>query len=167
MRNPTNVIAAGLSLAMVFTLSYTASCTATRDKAADTKAATDSIRQQVAKYTAALDAADINLASQVWRTTADVSFIHPGGHAHGWEEIKGIYSFFGSSFSERKLTARDVSVHVNGDTAWVEFYWHFDAKQSKDGSPVQTDGRESQVYEKAGDRWELVHGHYSSPVVPQ
>jgi ketosteroid isomerase-like protein len=159
MRNPANAIA--VSLAMVL-----AACTAPRDKAADTKAATDAIRQQVARYTAALDAADINLASQVWRTTADVSFIHPGGHAHGWEEIKGIYIFFGSSFSERKLTARDVSVHVNGDTAWVEFYWHFDAKQ-KDGSPVQTDGRESQVYEKAGDRWELVHGHYSSAVVPQ
>src|ERR1700758_544108 len=75
-----------------------------RNKADDAKAADDAIRQQIARYTAALDAADIDLASQVWRTSAEVSFIHPAGYAHGWEEVKEIYKFFGSSFSERKLT---------------------------------------------------------------
>ena|SRR2546422_6166387 len=58
-------------------IALTASCSASRDKADDAKAATDVIRQQIDKYTAALDAADIDLASQVWRTSADVSFIHP------------------------------------------------------------------------------------------
>ena len=157
------------NLAMVFALSCTAlcmvSCTATRDQAADTKAATDAIRQQIAKYTAALDAADINLASQVWRTSPQITLIHPAGHAHGWDEIKGFYNYFGANFSERKLTARDVSVHVNRDTAWAEFYWHFTAKQNKDNAAVESDGRSTQIYEKAGDRWELVHEHYSSPVV--
>jgi ketosteroid isomerase-like protein len=149
-----------LCLAIAFGLSC-----AFRDKSNNTKAAMDAIRQQIAKYTAALDAADIDLASQVWRTSAEVSFIHPAGHAHGWEEVKGIYKFFGSFFSERKLTVRDVSIHVNGETAWAEFYWHFTAKQSKDGSAVQTDGRETQIYEKAGNRWQLVHVHYSGRAI--
>jgi len=140
-------------------IAFTLSCAASGDKA------DDAIRRQIAKYTAALDGADIDLASQVWRTSAEVSFIHPAGHARAWEEVKGIYKFFGSSFSERKLTVRDVSVHVNGETAWAEFYWHFAAKQSKDGSAVQTDGRETQIYEKAGKRWQLVHVHYSSPAM--
>jgi len=144
-------------------IALTVSCASSRNKADDAKAAADAIRQQIERYTAALDAADIDLASQVWRTSAEVSFIHPAGHARGWEEVKEIYKFFGSSFSERKLTVRDVSVHVNGDTAWVEFYWHFVAKQSNDGSAVQTDGRETQIYNKAGNRWQLVHVHYSSP----
>jgi len=65
-----------------------------RNKADDAKAAGDAIRQQIARYTAALDAADIDLASQVWQTSAEVSFIHPAGHAHGWEEVKEIYKFF-------------------------------------------------------------------------
>src|SRR5215467_317458 len=65
---------------------------------------TQEIRAQIAKYTAALDAADIDLASQVWQISPDVSFIHPAGHAHGWEEVKGIYKFFGATLSERKLT---------------------------------------------------------------
>ena len=41
------------------------------------KADENAIRQQVAKYTAALDAADTGIASQVWLTTPEVSFISP------------------------------------------------------------------------------------------
>jgi ketosteroid isomerase-like protein len=155
------------TLSLCAAVALTLSCGSSRDKADDARAATDAIRQQIAKYTAALDAADIGLAAQVWRTSAEVSFIHPAGHAHEWEEITGFYKFFGSFFSERKLTVRDVSIHVNGETAWVEFYWHFVAKQSKDGAAVQTDGRETQIYEKAGNRWQLVHVHYSGPAMTQ
>ena len=165
MKNPNNRTAAARAFGLCLALAFTLSCGAGGGKPGDAKAAEDAIRQQIAKYTAALDAADIDLASQVWLTSPEVSVIHPGGHAHGWEEVKGVYQFFGSSFSERKLTARDVSVHVNGDTAWAEFYWHFVAKQSKDGSAVQTDGRETQIYNKVGNRWQLVHVHYSGPAM--
>jgi uncharacterized protein (TIGR02246 family) len=166
MKIPHHVIAAGApALGLCFAIAFTLSCSATGDKAAAAKAAEDAVRQQIAKYTAALDAADANLAAQVWRTSPDISLIHPAGHAHGWEEIKGFYNYFAANFSERKLTARDVSVHVNGDTAWAEFYWHYVGKQAKDGSKVESDGRSTQIYTKAGDRWQLVHEHYSSPVV--
>ena len=148
-----------LCLALVFT----ASCGPQGESASEIQAATNAIQQQIAKYTAALDAADINLASQVWLTSPEVSFINPAGHQHGWEEVKGVYTFFGSSFSERKLTVRDLAVHVNGSAAWAEFYWHFDAKLLPSGQPIQSDGRETQVYRKAGDRWRLVHAHYSGP----
>jgi hypothetical protein len=49
-------------------------------------------------------------------------------------------------FYADKSTARDISVHVHGDSAWAEFYWHFDAKQRSNESPVQTDGGETQLY---------------------
>jgi ketosteroid isomerase-like protein len=150
------------SLPLCVLLPFTLSCVGGNQER-DIQAAKDAIQRQIAKYTAALDAADVGLASQVWHTSPDVSFISPAGHQHGWEEVKGVYEFFGSSFSERKLTVRDVSVHVLGDAAWAEFYWQFLAKQSSDGSPVQTDGRETQVYRKVGGRWALVHVHYSGP----
>ena len=89
---------------LCFTIAFTLSCAASGDNADDAKAAKDAIRRQIAKYTAALDAADVDLASQVWRTSAEVSLIHPAGHAHGWEEVKGFYKFFGSSFSEPYAT---------------------------------------------------------------
>jgi ketosteroid isomerase-like protein len=142
-------------------------CAACGDKAADAKAAQEAIRQQIGTYTAAVETADESLGARVWRTTPDVSFIYPAGHGHGWEEVKGFYKFFGTNFSDRKFAARDIVVHVNGDTAWAEFYWHFKAKQVKDGSTAETDGRESQVYIKQDGRWQLVHVHFSSPVASQ
>ena len=121
------------------------------------------IRQLIADYAAAVDAADINLAAKVWDTSPEVSFIHPLGHAHGWDEVKLVFTdIMGGMFSERKLTPRDIQVHVYGDAAWSEYYWHFTATQRKDGLKIQTDGRETQIYRKNGNRWLLVHVHYSA-----
>ena len=113
----------------------------------------DHIRQLIANYAAAVDAADVKLAAQVWDNSPEVSFIHPLGHAHGWDEVKGFFTdVMGGMFSERKLTPRDIKVHVHGASAWAEFYWHFTATQKK----------ETQIYRKAGNRWVLVHVHYSA-----
>lgn len=125
-------------------------------------AETAQIRQLIANYCAAVDAADLKLAGHVWDNSPEVSFIHPLGHAHGWEQVKEFYTnVMGGMFSERKLTPRDIHVHVLGDSAWSEFNWHFTAKQKTDGAAVQTDGRETQIYRRAGKRWVLVHVHYS------
>ncbi|HVY92141.1 MAG TPA: nuclear transport factor 2 family protein [Bryobacteraceae bacterium] len=124
------------------------------------------VREQIDHYAASIDAADAGLGAQIWSTSDDVSFISPMGHAHGWKEVQGIYQFFGTNFTDRKLAPRNVSIHVNGDSAWAEFYWHFHAKSVKDGSAVETDGRETQIYNWIGGRWRLVHVHYSGPAQP-
>jgi hypothetical protein len=67
----------------------------------------------------------------------------------------------GDTFSERKLSVYDVSIHTYGNTARAEFYWDFTAKFRKDGSPLTTHGRETQLYQKIQSRWRLVHVHYS------
>jgi ketosteroid isomerase-like protein len=121
------------------------------------------VRRQIDAYVVALNAADINLAARVWKTSDDVSFISPMEHAHGWNEVRQIYQFFGTNFSDRKLVPRNVVVHMNGDSAWAEFYWHFHAKSVRDGSPVESDGRETQIYNRLSDGWRLVHVHYSGP----
>lgn len=122
----------------------------------------EQIQHLIKNYAAAVDAADVKLAGRVWDNSPDVTFIHPLGEAHGWEEVKGFFTeVMGGMFSERKLTPRDIMVHVYGDSAWSEFSWHFTAKQKKDGATVQTDGRETQIYRKARGGWVLVHVHYS------
>jgi ketosteroid isomerase-like protein len=124
---------------------------------------TDRIRHLIANYAAAVDAADIKLAGQVWDASPQATFIHPLGEAHGWDEIQAFLTdIMGAMFSERKLTPRDIRVHVYGDAAWSEFNWHFTATQKKDGALVQTDGRETQIYRKRGASWVLVHAHYSA-----
>jgi ketosteroid isomerase-like protein len=130
----------------------------------------EEIQHLIELYAVSIDAADTKLASQIWLDSPNVSFIHPLGHEHGFEEIKqNVYGrLMGEIFSERKLTTRDVSVHVYGDGAWAEFYWDFSAKFRKDGTPITTHGRETQVYWKTPAGWRLVHVHYSGmPVTDQ
>src|ERR1051325_7487161 len=116
------------------------------------------IKQLIANYATAVDTADVNLAAKVWDNSPEVSFIHPLGNAHGLDEVKRFFTdIMGGMFSDRKLTPRDIKVHVYGDSAWSEFNWHFTATQKKDGARVETDGRETQIYRKAGKAWVLVH----------
>ena len=123
----------------------------------------EEIESLIAKYRKSIDAADTNLASQIWWDSPEASFIHPLGHEHGFEQIKeNVYRrLMGGMFSERKLSAHDIAVQVLGDAAVAEFYWDFAAKLRKDGSPVTTHGRETQVYRRLPDGWRLVHVHYS------
>jgi Xaa-Pro aminopeptidase len=135
----------------------------------DTNEESSTIRDLIAKYAKSISDADTVLAAQVWSDSPDDSFINPLGHQHGWEEIKqNVYErMMRDVFSERKLSVHDVTIHVGGNAAWAEFYWHFDAKLRRNGSPVATDGRETQIYRKDNSRgWVLVHVHYSGMPVP-
>jgi ketosteroid isomerase-like protein len=123
----------------------------------------DSIRGLIAEYAHAVDTAGVELVRQIWSNSPEVSFIHPLGHEHGIDQIsQNVFQhLMGETFSERKLSVKDVSIHVYGDSAWSEFYWDFAAKLRKGGAPVATKGRETQVYHKERGHWRLVHVHYS------
>jgi ketosteroid isomerase-like protein len=123
----------------------------------------DAIAQVIARYARSVEAADTTLASQIWWDSPEVSFIHPLGHERGFEQIKAnVYTrLMGETFSERKLTPRDVAIHVYGDSAWAEFYWDFDAKFRTDGRPITTHGRETQIYRRFPSGWRILHVHYS------
>jgi ketosteroid isomerase-like protein len=122
------------------------------------------IERMIAKYARSIDAADTTLAAQVWSPSPDVSFIHPLGHEHGFPQVRqNVYvRAMGDMFSERKLTVKDIGIHVYENAAWAEFDWDFAAKLKKDGSSLNTKGRETQIYRKEPGGWRLVHVHYSA-----
>jgi len=135
----------------------------TEPNSSDSKRTNEEINGLIAKYVKSVSDADTDLASQIWWNSPEASFIHPLGHEHGFEQIKeNVYKrLMGGMFSERKLSGHDITVQVLGDCAVAEFYWDFVAKLRKDGSPITTHGRETQVYRKMQDGWRLVHVHYS------
>lgn len=132
--------------------------------------ASEEIKSLIAKYAKSVSDADTDLASQIWWNSPEASFIHPLGHEHGFEQIKeNVYKrLMGGMVSERKLSVHDIAVQTLGDCAIAEFYWDFTAKLRKDGSPIATHGRETQVYRKMQNGWRLVHVHYSGmpPAAP-
>jgi ketosteroid isomerase-like protein len=127
------------------------------------------IRHLMDVYMQAVDAADPNLAGTVFLTTPDASFINPVGHERGWDQIADevFVKLMGQTFSKRHLTAAtEPVIHIYGDAAVAEFDWDFVATLRKDGSPVHTTGRETQVYVHfPGKGWRLVHVHYSGPPI--
>ena len=65
------------------------------------------------------------------------------------------------NFKTRDLVLKNVNIRIlSEDAAWSDFYWDFNAT-FKDGTPIQTSGRETQVYKKEPDGWKIVHVHYS------
>ena len=142
-------------------------CEATAKESQSDAATAEEIKGMIAKYAQAVnrEPVDLALASSVWADSPDDSLIFPLGEIRGWDHIRQDFyqGIMEGRFSERTLTPASVEVHAYGDSAWAEFSWHFAAKLRKDGSAVQTNGRETQIYRKAGPhRWVLVHVHYSA-----
>jgi len=121
------------------------------------------IRHLIAEYTKAVDTVDLNVLSEIWSHSPEVSFIYPLGEEHGFDAIeKHVFEdVMGGMFSARDLETRGVTIYVSGDTGWSEFHWTFHATTRKDGSAVTTHGVETQIYRRESGKWRLVHVHYS------
>jgi ketosteroid isomerase-like protein len=123
----------------------------------------EAIHYLIARYTKAVDTVDLNLLSQIWSHSPEVSFIYPLGEEYGFDAIERhvFEHVMGGMFSKRDLEADNVKVHTDGNTAWSEFHWVFHATLRKDGSAVVTRGVETQIYRKEAGEWRLIHVHYS------
>jgi ketosteroid isomerase-like protein len=132
----------------------------------DTDPAPDlaAIHELIKQYTNAVDSVDLKLLSQIWSHSPEVSFIYPLGEEKGFDAIEQhvFQNVMGGMFSARELQTNGVTVHVNGDAAWSEFRWVFQAKMRKDESAVTNHGIETQIYRKESGSWRLVHVHYSA-----
>jgi ketosteroid isomerase-like protein len=127
------------------------------------------IHHLIDSYAKAIDTLDLNLLSQVWSHSPEVSFIYPLGEERGFDAIEQqvFVNVMGGMFSARNLEPRSVAVHVlNRNAAWSEFHWVFHATMRKDGSAVTTRGVETQIYRKQAGEWRLVHVHYSEDRQP-
>jgi hypothetical protein len=115
----------------------------------------------VGQYAQSIDQADTLLALKIWAPTAEISFINPSGNEYGWDGVKNIYKIFKDYFSARKLSFFDIKFAYYGDVSWLTFYWIFDGTLRMNNNPVQTKGRETQIWRKINYEWRLVHVHYS------
>ena len=144
-------------------------CTGAPAGGARTAAAdVDAIKAVLDRYVMSVNAADTTLAREVWAEGDGVGFIHPLGHERGWLQIKTNFyeKLMGGMFSVRALTLKNVAVQPYGDAAVAEFDWEFNATL-KDGNPIKTEGRETDVFVKdAQGAWRLAHAHYSGMPPP-
>ena len=124
----------------------------------------EQLRAVLAKYVTSVDNADVALASTIWSQDPGVTFIHPLGTEHGFQQIADhvYFGIMGGLFSKRELIVHEPVVHIYGDAAWSEMTWTFHAVE-KNGTAITTEGRETQVYHKENGAWRIVLVHYSGP----
>jgi ketosteroid isomerase-like protein len=158
------MVARILPVAIVFLITAWATAQADAGPAPDVMA----IHHLIDQYTKAVDTVDLNLLSQIWSHSPEVSFIYPMGEEHGFDAIEQrvFQDVMRGMFSARDLVTQGVAIQVNGNAAWSEFHWVFRATMRKDGSAVTTNGVETQIYRKESGNWRLVHVHYSEDRQP-
>ena len=124
----------------------------------------EQIRAVLQKYAISVDNVDVSLASEIWSQDPGVTFVHPLGTEHGFNQIADhVYvGIMGGMFSKRELILHEPNIHVYDDAAWSEMTWTFHATR-KDGAAITTEGRETQVYHKEHGVWRIVLVHYSGP----
>lgn len=115
----------------------------------------------IRQYEQSINGADTVLAAKIWAQTPEVSFINPRGTEYGWSGVKSVYKMFRDGFTKRELHGANENVTVYGDAAWLTFTWVFDAIFKGKNQPIQTKGRETQLWHRTGGQWKLVHVHYS------
>src|ERR1700678_2781268 len=67
--------------------------------------AVEQIHYLIERYTKAVDTVDLNLLSQIWSHSPEVSFIYPLGEEHGFDAIEQHFfqNVMGGMFSTRDL----------------------------------------------------------------
>ena len=122
------------------------------------------IEQVIDQYIESINRCDTAIVNRIWSHGDEVSFIAPSGYYATYQAIRDqlVVGLFGAYFTQRELKKSSLKIAINGRSAWSEFSWTFHATKL-DGSPHDTKGRETQIFEKTADgSWRLVHIHYSA-----
>ena len=87
------------------------------------------------KYVQSINECNLELAREIWDSEDSISFIHPMGYEHSFEEIKEHFYLgtMGNLFSKRDLKIKNVSAKFYDKAAFLEFSWDFYAVQKENG----------------------------------
>jgi ketosteroid isomerase-like protein len=123
----------------------------------------EAVRAANRDFYAAFEALERGAMERVWLHSVRVQCTHPG-----WRRLTGYAAVMGSwerifeSTIEMRFDLTGVEVTVNGDLAWVVCTENITAK-TLDG-PSRARVEATNVFERHGGQWLLVH-HHGSPVV--
>jgi uncharacterized protein (TIGR02246 family) len=113
------------------------------------------------KFYFALESQDIDLMDEVWATDASAICIHPGQtRLAGWENIRASWEqMFRQTNSFMRIDVSEVSVEVQGSTAWVSC---LESITSGIGDRItRAKAYATNVFVLEDDRWLLVLHHAS------
>ncbi len=99
-----------------------------------------------------------NALVDAWLHNASVTAMHPiSGREVGWDAVNESFNQVGKIASDGKIELKDQLIHVLGDVAYevgIE-----DVQFKLAGQEVKGNGRVTNIYQRDGGTWKLVHHH--------
>jgi len=87
-----------------------------------------------------------------------ITTMHPiGGREVGWAQVEGPWGQVAHLASDGKIGLRDQLLRVVGDVAWEVGVEYGEFKLA--GRPVSVEHRVTNIYQREGEGWKLVHHH--------
>lgn len=126
-------------------------CAAAFAQTADEKA----VREVVLKNAEAFEKGDLALMDKIWADDDKVTVIEAGNFDYGWRNFRDKH--LGPELKvmqNRKFTASDIRVHVNGKLAWATFAYKIEADFN--GRHIDAEGAGAMVMEKIKGEWRIV-----------
>lgn len=112
------------------------------------------------RFYEAFSSLDIAVMDQVWAHQEYVTCIHPGWTIRsGWPEVRDSWVLIFNNTFSMTFDLTEVMVQVAGDMAWVICVENITSQQSEE--PQQARVLATNLYERIGDEWLLIHHHGS------
>ena len=118
------------------------------------------------RFYRAFESLDLSEMDAIWAHGDHVACVHPGwSRLHGWEDVRRSWAAIFQSTSEMRFTITDVRVELRGDLGWVHCTENIISEAR--GNLSITAILATNVFERSGARWLLVHHHASHILAPQ
>jgi ketosteroid isomerase-like protein len=122
---------------------------------------TDGVRKASDQFYSALNrmaVGETDSMENIWQHQDSVSTMHPiGGRETGWEAVKGSFNGVAGVASGGKVELKDQLVRVVGDLAYE--IGNEEGELTVSGKQIKIDQRVTNIYQKEGGSWKLVHHH--------
>jgi ketosteroid isomerase-like protein len=117
-----------------------------------------------AAFDAALTRRDMTAIDAAWAHDGTVTAIHPPSKtpAVGWEAVRKSWEGAIANFPELSVVLSEPQIRVSGSAAFVVGVESIRGRRP-DGGQVEFLALTTNVYERRGDRWLLVHHQASRP----
>lgn len=121
----------------------------------------DEVREASKKFYTGLNRmanGENNTLEDAWSHNASVTAMHPiGGREVGWDAVGGSFNQVAQMASEGKVELKDQLIQILGDVAYE---WGIEQAQLKlAGHEIESEHRVTNIYQKEGGAWKMVHHH--------
>lgn len=130
----------------------------------------EAVKSILREYAKACEGKDLGAVSSLFSHDPDIVVINAGSPRRvvGWQRVAGMYKALFSASGEAKMRHENITIKMLASGKAACLVCDQDVSGTYQGRGFAIKGvRVTWVLEKQGDRWRIVHAHWSSPSRPE